>query len=192
MAQIVSNFLTNLGCPILKWPEKKSKFNMQALTRLQNHLNQVRFVGRYQRKGPFLKTVLMILKPNKVDWIIFLTFSGHSDLGLPTPVKKFEIWLNLSQGCVGLVFCVIQYLVYLNKSIIWIVWIRDMRWTQSNSTQPNPHYPIFHPFFLQISILLMIGLNLNPELWLAARNLEGKKRWKFQKFGLLVFWIYTF
>ena len=150
-------FLDKSGLSYIKMTRKKSKFNMQALTRLQNHLNQVRFVGRYQRKGPFLKTVLMILKPNKVDWIIFLTFSGHSDLGLPTPVKKFEIWLNLSQGCVGLVFCVIQYLVYLNKSIVWIVWIRDVRWTQSNSTQPNPHYPIFHPFFLQSSIRLGIG-----------------------------------
>jgi len=47
---------------------------MQALTRLQNHLNQVRFVGQYQRKGPFLKTVLLILKPNKVEWIIFQLF----------------------------------------------------------------------------------------------------------------------
>ena len=63
----ISNFLIGRGCPMSKWPEKKIKLDLHAFIRLQNYQNHVRYARGYQWKGPFLKSVLIIIKTNKVQ-----------------------------------------------------------------------------------------------------------------------------
>ena len=93
----ISDFLTEKGCSMSKWPEKTNKFDLVAFTGLQNFQNKVRYAWRYQRKGPFLTSVLIIIKSNEVNkWIFdFFLPCGHWNTHFS---QKCEIWLNLSNG----------------------------------------------------------------------------------------------
>ena len=74
--------------------QKKNIFDLVAFTGLQNFQNKVRYAWWYQRKGPFLTSVLNIIKSNEVNkW--FLDFFYHVDTEIHISVKnvRFDsIW----------------------------------------------------------------------------------------------------
>ena len=47
--------------------QKKINFDLRAFTWSQNYQNQVRYARWYQRRGPFLKLVLILLKSKKAQ-----------------------------------------------------------------------------------------------------------------------------
>ena len=100
--------------------QKKNKLDLHAFTRLQNHQNRVRRAGWYNWKGAFLKMPLMILMPNKVQWMIFYFFWSFTHWTSHFS-QKLEIWLNLSQGGGGSLFEHGQ----LSMILFWLTWNMD-------------------------------------------------------------------